>query len=218
MMVDRRQEVAGTTTSFDGIFAPFVGRADDSAGFETTSSPEVGESSGPMISSGLLGSSRSAGIPGTGAGGMFDFRRSTEFTGDDYEDPLVETTFVDILDQGGDGLIVCIGTEAHGIEDVVIDGVIIPVADTATEGPIQAGGEDFDSGLYQTTGEQELLSPGIATVSIARGGIFLREIERGLGLRIGEESHRLHFEFIKGGEFPARVELTFDGIEFLTER
>ena len=148
MVVDRRQEVTGTTTALDGIFSPFVGRADDSASFESTTGPEVGESTGPMVSSRLLGPGGGTGIPRTGAGGMLDFGRSTEFPGDDYEDPLVEPTFVDILDQGGDGLIVSIGTEAHRIEDVVIDGVIVPVADTATEGTIQAGGEDFDSGLY----------------------------------------------------------------------
>src|SRR5207237_7701376 len=77
------------------------------------------------------------------------------------------------------------------LEDVVIDGMIVPVLDSATQGPGQFRGNDLYACLNQATRHEELLSPGVASVAIAHLGILAVQVERLSRLAAGEEVERL---------------------------
>ena len=95
-----------------------------------------------------------AGIAGTGAWGMFDLWCASEFPRDDNENSLIKPALVDVFNQRGNGLIICRGPESQCIEDVVIDGMVVPVLNAATQRAVQAGCQNFDTRFDQSTRHQ----------------------------------------------------------------
>lgn len=67
VMVDRGKEVTGRTGSFDGVFSTLVGRTDDLSSSDSAASPDIREGSWPVVSAGLDGSGRCAGVASAGA-------------------------------------------------------------------------------------------------------------------------------------------------------
>src|SRR5262245_38910258 len=133
VVIDSGQEITGATDLIDGILPSFVGSSDKAAGLDAAAGPDVGKRARPMVSAGLQTASRGAGIAGTGAGLIVDFRRASKFTRDDDQHTVVQAPLVDILDQGRDGLIEGSSAESQGIENMNIDGVVVPVLDSAAE-------------------------------------------------------------------------------------
>ena len=191
VMVDGRQEVAGPADPFDGVFAAFVGGADEASGGDPAAGPDVGKAARPVIAAGLHGAGRGAGVAGPGAGGVTDLGRAAEFAGHHDQHALVKSACVDVFDQRRDRLIVGWRPEFHGVEDMVIDGVVVPVLHPATQGAAQAGRQHIDAGFHQPPRQQQLLPPGIAAVAVAGPMVFATQVERFLRLRIRQQRHRL---------------------------
>src|SRR5688500_15194065 len=100
-MINRGEEIAGAAGALDDVFAAFVGGADDAARLDAAAGPDIGESSRPVIATGLHGARRGAGIARAGAAVEADLRGAAKLAGDDYEDTFVQATRVDVLDEGG---------------------------------------------------------------------------------------------------------------------
>jgi hypothetical protein len=107
-----------------------------------------------------------------------DLGRAAELARNHDEDAPIEAAGVDILDERGDSAIEVLAADFHRIKDMVIDGMIIPVADAAAEWTVERGGDEIDSGFDEPAGQQAALTPGIAAVPIAQSGVFEGEIER----------------------------------------
>jgi hypothetical protein len=99
---------------------------------------------------------------------------------------LIETTVEDVFDQRRDGLIVRVGTKPQRVEHVVVDGVVVPVADSAAEWPAQLGGDDVDAGLHEPSSHEQLLSTGVAPVTVPGLVVLTREVKRFLGPGISQ--------------------------------
>ena len=67
VMIDRCQEVTGTTVPLDNILAARIRCADEPPSLDTTTEPNVAKRSGPVISAGLLGASSGTCVTGAGA-------------------------------------------------------------------------------------------------------------------------------------------------------
>ena len=81
---------------------------------------------------------RPAGHPAAGAGRVGDARRPAEVAADDQQHPLVQAALVQILDQGRDRLVEEGSAVLHGVEDVVIDGVVVPVLHPSAQRAVAA--------------------------------------------------------------------------------
>ena len=150
-----------------------------------------------MVAAGLDRSCRATGISGAGARAVADLRGSPELPGHHDEHAIGETAVVDILDEGRDGIVIRRGPEAEGLEDVVIDGVVVPDAGPAAQRPAQFGGDDVDPRLHQPPGHEQLLPPGIASVAVAGGVILAGQIEGMPRLTAGEELEGLRLEGVE---------------------
>ena len=137
---------------------------------------------------------------------VFESGRVAKLAGGDDEHPLVETSVVEILDQGRDDLVVVGRPIPQIVEDMTIDRVAVPVAGRAEGQParnigvLQHDAHKTAAGLDKAAGQERPLAPGMITVPLAHLGRLLREIEGvagglareqivGLG---GEAIHRRH--------------------------
>ena len=148
MAIDRRQEISGGTSAFDGFFATLVGGPDNPTGWDAAASPEIGEGLMPVVSPWLLGSGGELARAFAGAGTVVDFGRAAKLSGDDHQDSLVQSALVDVFNQRRDGLVIGRCAESQGIEDVMIHGVVIPGFVSAALWPAQANGENFHAGFH----------------------------------------------------------------------
>lgn len=158
-MIDCCKEISGATDPFDRILTAFVSRSNEASGFNAASGPDVREGPRPVVTARLFGSGWCAGVSGTGAWLITDLWSASEFAGHNYQHSFVEASVIDIFDQCRNGLVVGLRSESHGVKDVMIDGVVVPVVDSATKRAAQAGRQYFNAGLNETTCEQQLLAP-----------------------------------------------------------
>ena len=178
MVVDRREEVAHPDATAGHVGAEAVGRADDLAARDAAAAEEERDGAGPVVAARLR-------HPRGRVLGVADLRRPAELAGDHDQHPAVEAAGVDVLDQGADGLVEVAAARLHGVEDVVVDGVVVPVADPAAERAVQAGRHQVHAGLDQSPGQQAALAPGVPAVAVAEPGILPAQVERPARLRAG---------------------------------
>ncbi len=141
MSVDGCQEIVRTDAAIDHVLAPAIRRADDLTARDPAPRPDHGIRPVPVIPAGLCRPGRRA-RAAAAARHVGDAGRAPEFARDDDQDPFLESSVVDILDQGGDRLVEIRGAEFEGVEDVVIDGIIIPIRDPAAERAIEGRGDE----------------------------------------------------------------------------
>lgn len=99
VVIDRRQKISGTANPLDRVLAAFVGRSDEASGFDTATSPDIGERSWPMVAAWLLRSGWGTGVSGTCTRLMADLWRTTEFTSYNNQNSFVETSVINVFDQ-----------------------------------------------------------------------------------------------------------------------
>ena len=58
----------------------------------------------------------------------------------------------------------------------MVDGMIVPVADSPTQFPVERRRDDLDPRLDQTASQKALLTPRMAAVAIAHARAFLAEV------------------------------------------
>src|SRR5262249_39547943 len=92
-----------------------------------------------------------------------------------------------ILEQGGNRSVKELTTEAHRLKDVVIDGMIVPVADAAAQRAVQGGRHNIDAGFHQPTGQEQALAPGVAAITVAQPVVLQFQIESASCLRAANE-------------------------------
>src|SRR5690606_8429293 len=146
--------------------------SDDLTWANSTPGPDVGERTWPVIATRLHCACRCTGIACPGAAVIIDLRSPSEFTRDTDENSLIEPACVKVFDQGCAGLIVSICTETHGVEDLVVDRVILPVLNATAKRPAQLACDNLNARFHQTTGEQQLLPPSVTPVAVACRSIF----------------------------------------------
>lgn len=210
VVVDRGEEIAGTTHPLGDIFTAFVGGSNEFAVVDAATRPQVRKGPWPVVATWLHSSRWGTGISGPGAGGVFNLGGAAELTRHDDQHALVEAAFVDILDQSSDRLVIGSCSEPQGFEHIVIDGMIVPILHSATEWTTEAGRHDFDARFDESPGEEQLLAPRVAAVAVAGAVIFLGEVERFLGFGVGQQGHRLGFELIQCSQL---AELVYGPVE-----
>ena len=125
-----------------------------------------------MIAARLLRPRRSTGVAAAGTGLVADLRRPAEFASDDDEHSLIETALIDVLDQSGHGLVIRDRAKLHRLENVVVDRVVVPVLNAATQRTSQTARQNLDARLHQSPREQQLLPPRVASVAVAESRRF----------------------------------------------
>ena len=118
--------------------------------------------------------------------------------GDDDQHPLVQPAGVNIFDEGRHRLIVSRQAKLVGVEDVLIDGMIVPVLHSTAQRAVELGSDDLDPGFHQPAGHQALLAPLMSAVAIPDGVRFLLQIERLAGLCTQQQTHGLFLVLIDG--------------------
>jgi hypothetical protein len=215
MVVDRRQEILRPDTPLHDILSAAIGRPNHLSARDAAARPQHRAGARPVIPAGLHRPRRSTGYAASAAGHVRDARRPPELSRDNHQHLLVQAAIVDVLDQCGHRLIEEGRTVLQGVKDVVIDGVIVPVAHTAAEGPIEGRRDDAHTGLRQPTGHQALLSPRIAAVALAYADRLPRQVEGPRRLRAGEQVERLRFETVHGSHHPRAIQVAAEGVELL---
>src|SRR5207244_5416566 len=95
--------------------------------------PKLGKPARPVIAARLDGSRRPAGHPAAAAGHFLDARRAPELASDDYQHSFVQAAGVNVLDQSGNRLVEIGHAETKRVENVVVNGVVIPISHPATQ-------------------------------------------------------------------------------------
>ena len=173
------------------VGAEAVGRADDLTARDSAPAEDQRDGAGPVVAARLR-------HPGARVLGVADPGCAAELAGHHDQDATVEAARIDVLDQGGHGLVEVAAARLHGVEDVVIHGVVVPVADPAAERAVQAGRHQVHAGLDQPARQQAALAPGVAPVAVAEPGILAVQVERPARLGAREQGVRLLMEGVEG--------------------
>src|SRR5439155_22063844 len=136
------------------------------ASLDTTAGPKIGEGARPVVAPRLDGSRSSAGHAAAAAGHSLDPRCASKFTRNDHQHPFVQTASVNVFDQSRDRLVKIRRAEFERVENVVIDGVIVPICDSAAQWTVKSRGDDFHTGFDQSAGHQTLLTPLVAVAEV----------------------------------------------------
>src|SRR5947207_11451880 len=147
------------------------------ASLDTTAGPKIGEGARPVVAPRLDGSRRSAGHAAAAAGHSLDARCASKFTRDDHQHPFVQTASVNVFDQSRDRLVKIGRAEFERVENVVIDGVIVPICDPAAQWTVKSRGDDFHTGFDQSASHQTLLTPLVAAVEVTNAFRLASQIE-----------------------------------------
>ena len=217
VVVDRRQEIPCRAAALGDILPLAIGGPDHAAGLDAAAGPDVGIGPRPVVAARLFCAGRGAGGPLPCARRILDPWRAAKLTGDDDEDTLIEAPVVDVLDERRHRLVVGIGPVAEGVEDMVVDGMVVPVADPATQRSGELRGDDVDPRLDEPAAHEELLPPGVAAVAVAGRIVLTREVEGLLRAGVGEEGHRLGLELIEGLEVGLLFNRPLERIKLLAE-
>ncbi len=215
VVIDRRQEIACPTVTFDHVFAPFVCRSDEASRFDSASCPNVAESSRPMVTPGLFGASRGTRVSDSRARLIIDLWCPSKLAGDDDQHAFVKTTLVDIFNQSGDRLVVHLSSKSQGIKDVMVHGVVVPVVDATAQRTTKTGGQDFHTRFDQSACQQQLLPPAVASITISRSIILLAQVECVFGSRVRQQRQCLGLELVERVELAMDIECALQVIEVL---
>ena len=104
---------------------------------------------------------------------------------------------MNVLDQGGHRL-VARGWQLHPFEDVMIDGVVVPVSNTAAHRPVQRDGDQLDPGLDQPARQQALLAPEVASIAVTDSRVLPAHVEGPACFRACQQVPCLLLEGIEG--------------------
>src|SRR5436190_12646647 len=113
---------------------------------------------------------------------------------------VIETALVEVFNQGADRLIEQRRPMLHRVEEMMIDGMVVPALRASAHGAVERDRDQFNSRFDQPPREQTLLPPAIPAVAVAYSRIFTRNVERpprgrpvehvpGLGLEFVESFH-----------------------------
>ena len=166
-----------------------------------------------MIAARLDCSRRGAGDSAAAAGHVRNARRAAKFPGHDDEHALVEAARVDVFDERRHRLIVNGSPKLIGLEDVMVDRMIVPVRDATAECAVERRGDDIDPRFDQPAGHQALLPPLIAAVTIANRSRFEIQIERTSRQSAGQQIERLRFVHVHGAHQIGTVDLAAKLVE-----
>ena len=169
-----------------------------------------------MVAARLNGAGRRARPPCTRAGKIRNSRRAAEFTGDNHHHALVEPALVQILDQSANRLVVIGGPQLHRLEDVVIDGMVVPVAHASAQFSRESCGDELDARFDQPAGHQALLPPTVAAVSVAHFRFLAAQVEGVSRRRVGEHVPGLRFEFIERQHRAGLVDVAANHVELFS--
>jgi hypothetical protein len=141
VLVNRGREVADTDTAIHAIFAETIRGADHLAFRDLAAAEQEGIGMRPMVPA-RLSDARAA------IRCIRDARRPSEITADHKQYFFIEAALVQILDQRAYCLIEVRSALLHGVEDVVIDRVIVPL-------PPDAGPSDIAGPRYCDHSDRE---------------------------------------------------------------
>ena len=130
-------------------------------------------------------------------GDVRDLGRASEFSRDHDHHASSQSPFEEILDQRRHRLVVERATVLEALEDVVVDRVVVPVADPPTQGSVEGRRDQVHSRFDKPPGQQGLLAPTVSTVAVTRGGSFFLQVEGPLGGRTGQHVQRLGLELVE---------------------
>ena len=96
-------------------------------------------------------------------------RRPTEIASDYQEHALIETAFMQIVNQCGDRLVEKRRAVFHGLKDMVVDGAayaswVVPIGDPSAQRSVQRRGDQIHARFHESSGQQAALSPRIAPI------------------------------------------------------
>src|SRR5436305_9022557 len=106
-----------------------------------------------MVSTRLHCAGRSTRHAVTAAGGIRNLWSASKITSDDNQHVLIESALMDVLDQRTDCLVEIRGAMFHGIKYMMIHRMVVPVADSSAQGPVQGDSHKFDSRFDKTPGQ-----------------------------------------------------------------
>ena len=213
MPVNRRQKIFGPDAPCNGSFAAEIGGTDDLTRADSAASEQHGAGLRPMIAPGLDGSRRCTGNAWAAARDMRDARRAAELTCHNHQHAFVETALVDVFNQCRNGLIDKRSSVRQRVENVMVDGMVVPVGNAATERPVEFGGDDFHAGFDQPSREQALLTPLMSSVPISHRVGFAMEFKRLLGRRGRQQVHGLRLEPVDRIHHARLVDIAAHAIE-----
>ena len=96
-------------------------------------------------------------------------RRAAELTHHHYHYVLVQASLINVLDQRRHGLVEPGQAVLHGLDNVTVDRMVIPIANHISAG--DANGDETHTRLDQSPPQQHLLSPALA-ITLPRPLIF----------------------------------------------
>src|SRR5438128_1976947 len=142
------------------MFAPTIRSTDDLSSSDAASTEQERHGVRPVVSSRLHDTRRTVRR-------IRDARRSSEVAPHDYQNPPVESSLVNVLDQRRHRLIEVRGTGLHGLEYMVVGCVIVPAVGSSANWPVQGCRNQINTSLDKPTSQQAALAPGIAAIAIS---------------------------------------------------
>lgn len=139
VLINGGQKIVWAHLSLGDEFTAFVCGTNDLATADAPAGKKHGTCMVPVIAAWLDHAGGGTGNPATAAGDLGDFWRAAELACHHYKDAFIEAALVDIVDEGADGLIEKRRSVFESVENMVIDGVIVPVGDAAAKGAVESG-------------------------------------------------------------------------------
>src|SRR5262245_24422925 len=99
---------------------------------------------------------------------------------------------------------------------MMVDGVIVPVLDPATQWTGEGHSDQLDSCFRKPSGHRTLLAPGVAPVAVAEAGIFQIKVEGAARFGAGHHSPSLLLKDVKGAR-SGTIQRTVQVIELLPQ-
>ncbi len=205
----------GVGGGFAGVFG---GGADDLAHFEAAAGEEEGSEFAPVVAAAVF----------------VDFWGAAHFAAADDEDILGEAAVVEVLDEGGDGVVEGCGDVAHALVEggVVFVGVEVP-------DEVCGDGDEAAAGLDEAACHEEEFSERADVVDVVvvivpapadavradeacgvvagdGAGVLVGDVE-GVGDASEDDGEGLLLEAVEAVDGSGRVGVAFEGVEFVEE-
>jgi hypothetical protein len=190
MVINRSHEVTHAYLAFDDMLPSAICRPNNLAARDAATTEQEGHGVRPVIPSWLSNSRGTV----RGIGNPWG---SSEVSRHDHQHATVQASVVNVFNQSCDGLIEKGGTSLHGIEDMMVYGVIVPTLCTPAERSIQGRCYQIYACFHEPPSQQAPLSPGIASVPISNSWIFQANVKCLAGLR---PCHQIKGLLLKGAE------------------
>lgn len=171
-------EVIGSDEVFGGIGGVLIGGAEGESAFHPAAGEEDGVAVGPVIAADV----------------SVDARGAAEFAHPEDEGGVEQAAFVEIREQGGQGLIhegqvpaLDDGEHAGVVETVGVPAAVLGVL--PADALVKVDGDEFDADLDEASGEETGLAVSRAAKTVAYGIGFVADLEgvaQGLGIEQGK--------------------------------